>query len=421
MPGWHDATADLQAQGKVKMVGVLEEQHPERALLFHQWKHMEWPLLVDSLNLLEVPFVPITLLVDETGHARRAPRLRSGEEIRKTVLAFLEEGSDPDAPASTSEPADGLPVRTASAPARPVPGDAASLRQYGRRLFSSRGEAGLDDAIAAYEQALDEAPEDPGGWGHFRLGVLRRARYDSPHRQEGDFQAAVDRWQAALDRDPNNYIFRRRIQQYGPRLDKPYPFYDWVTTAQQEIRARGEEPMELELLPGGAEIAEPASADSPSTVATAPAQPDPEGRIQHDPGKLVQVETTVVRGTAERGGDPSASPLQVHLAFRPNEGLKVHWNNEAEGLTVWLDPVPGVEVEPRRLTVPNPTETLSVETRRLDFEVVAGEVQGRSVELPGYALYYVCEDVDGTCLYRRQDLQVRVRLGWEAGEGGQSK
>jgi len=34
------------------MVGILEEQNPDRARLFMQWKQMGWPLLVDSYNLL---------------------------------------------------------------------------------------------------------------------------------------------------------------------------------------------------------------------------------------------------------------------------------------------------------------------------------------------------------------------------------
>ena len=31
------------------------------------------------------------------------------------------------------------------------------------------------------------------------------------------------------------------------------------------------------------------------------------------------------------------------------------------------------------------------------------------ITIPGYALYYVCEDVNGICMYRRQDLEVEVR------------
>lgn len=59
----------------------------------------------------------------------------------------------------------------------------------------------------------------------------------------------------ALDLVP--YIFRRRIQQYGPRLDKPYPFYDWVSEARAAVLARGETPVEPRVEPGGAELAAP--------------------------------------------------------------------------------------------------------------------------------------------------------------------
>jgi len=398
------------------MLGVIEEQHPERARLFLQWKQMGWPLLVDSLNLLEVPVVPITLLVDEQGRARRAPRLRNPEAIEKAVRGVLaeepsEEGSvEEGEPVRSGREPDALPQRAVAVPLRPEGDDAAAWRDYGRRLFLTRGPAGLDDAIASYEKALELEAEDPGGWAHFRLGVLYRARYDSSGRREGDFQTAVDLWQAALDRDPNNYIFRRRIQQYGPRLDKPYPFYDWVETARSEVRARGVEPVELAVLPGGAELADPAERGG-AKAATPPAQPDPKGRILRDPGELVTVEATVVPDTARPEG-----PRQIHLAFRPVEPRKVHWNNEAEGLTVWLDAADGARVTPHRTMVPNPPETLSRETRRLDFEVQSSEPARGSersgdeaLTLSGYALYYVCEDIDGTCLYRRQDLTVEVR------------
>ena len=33
---------------------------------------------------------------------------------------------------------------------------------------------------------------------------------------------------------------------------------------------------------------------------------------------------------------------------------------------------------------------------------------GRTVEVPGYTLYYVCQEADGVCLFRRQDFVVPV-------------
>ena len=93
----------------------------------------------------------------------------------------------------------------------------------------------MTEAIKAYLKVLEKEPEQ--GLTHFHLGVAYRKRYDSDHRQPEDFQMAVEHWGKALDIDPNQYIWRRRIQQYGPRLDKPYSFYDWVGEARREIMA----------------------------------------------------------------------------------------------------------------------------------------------------------------------------------------
>ena len=75
----------------------------------------------------------------------------------------------------------------------------------------------------------------------FRLGVAQRFQFDSSGgARTEDFQQAAEAWTRALASNPNQYIWRRRIQQYGPGLDKPYPFYDWVTQARDAIEARGE-------------------------------------------------------------------------------------------------------------------------------------------------------------------------------------
>ena len=79
MPVWHEATKKLQAEGKVKMLGIIQEQHPDRCRLFMQWKQMDWPVMVDSLNLLGVEVVPITLAIDEAGVIRE--KLRDPSEI----------------------------------------------------------------------------------------------------------------------------------------------------------------------------------------------------------------------------------------------------------------------------------------------------------------------------------------------------
>lgn len=57
MPGWHAATEELQQAGRLSLAGVVEEQHPDRARLFMQWKRLDWPVVVDSLDLLGVSVV----------------------------------------------------------------------------------------------------------------------------------------------------------------------------------------------------------------------------------------------------------------------------------------------------------------------------------------------------------------------------
>ena len=56
------------------MVGIIQEQHPDRAALFMQWKEMGWPIMVDSYNLLKAPYVPISLAIDEQGVVQQALR-----------------------------------------------------------------------------------------------------------------------------------------------------------------------------------------------------------------------------------------------------------------------------------------------------------------------------------------------------------
>ena len=95
VPGWHAATEALQREGKLQMVGIIQEQHPDRARLFMQWKQMGWPVLVDSLDLLDVEVVPLTLALDEHGIIRHARlRLSDAGSIEKEFTDRRYEGSE---------------------------------------------------------------------------------------------------------------------------------------------------------------------------------------------------------------------------------------------------------------------------------------------------------------------------------------
>ena len=349
--------------------------------------------MVDSLNLLGVTGVPITLLIDEYGIIRA---IRPNDEDLSQFLSqdFGSRESVTFRSVATDEATLLDELETSAAG-----GNADEVRAYADALFLWRHPDGVSQAIDYYRKALELDPVS--GRTHFRLGVALRRRYDSESRQQGDFLQAVKHWESALDTDPNQYIWRRRIQQYGPRLDKPYSFYDWVLTAREEIAVRGENPIALSVEPGGAEFARP-DADSRG-VGTDVKEPDPGTRIRRDIEGMIQVETIPVPNTS--GGE---SCFRAHMIFYPALEKKVHWNNEADDMEIWVSPPEGWSVDKQYLVFQVPSAAVSDEVRRIEFEL-RGPVgfSGRE-SIPSYALYYVCEDEDGICLYRRQDILMEV-------------
>ena len=177
-----------------------------------------------------------------------------------------------------------------------------------------------------------------------------------------------------------------------------------VERARRELATRGETPRAIRVEPGGAEIAHPS--DDFTARDGALSSPDPEGRVHRDPGEMVSVEATVVPPAIRAGGI-----ARVHLMLRPNTDALAHWNNEAEDLVFWPEPSAGWHVEDRALRVPRPPAAVSQESRVVEFEIRAPQdaSPGRHA-IEGYALYYVCEDVNGACLYRRQDVSVPITI-----------
>ena len=366
-----------------------------------QWQQMDWPVMIDPLNLLELKGIPIVTAIDEHGTAHQVT-------LKDFEAEFMQRTFPP--PAAPAAPKAAERPDIAALEARAANGDAAAWGALGAALYLWGGIGRIDDAIEAFRRAAALEP-DEGRW-HFRLGVCLRRRYDSDYLQTSDFQEAVAEWGEALALDPNQYIWRRRIQQYGPRLDKPYPFYDWVHAARDAVRARGETPVALDIEPAGAEFAEPLE----ELVADrdAAANPDPQGRIWRDDEQLVRVEAVSVPAVIAPGGS-----ARIHLVFRPDSERKVHWNNEVDDLVLWIEAPPGWEIERPLYRIENPPEPVSGETRRLDFELKCGAltVPGEAT-LTAYALYYVCEDVDGTCLYRRRDIDIPLRIATDLVEAG---
>lgn len=388
MPGWHKATNELQKAGKIKTLGIVEEQHPDRARLFMQWKQMDWPILVDPLNLIDVEGVPITLFIDESGIIRYInPTLERADEL-------LEKFLDEKPSKNHIEEINKRRLNTEQ--------DFRSDKPQLPIEIDDQDSVQLAMAIKDYGNALQADPEN--GRLHFRLGVLYRKRYDSQGKQTSDFQMAIKHWEKALDINPNQYIWRRRIQQYGPRLDKPYPFYDWVPVARAEIIERGQIPVTLLTEPEGAEFTKPIKYfENEKPVVS---EPDPEGKISRDIENFIKMEYVVIPSTDKR-----TNSFRVHINFIPNKTIKAHWNNEVQGMIFWINPPPEWEVDNHYIQQNNPEKAVSNERRSIEFEVKGKEpTVPQKVLISSYALYYVCEDVNGTCLYRRQDIPIELNI-----------
>ena len=96
MPVWHDVTKEARASDLITIVGITQEQHPDRCRLFAQWQGLDWPILWDPFNLTESSAVPIVLVVDEFGRIQERPNPRDFED--GFLYADFEEEDHPQPP-----------------------------------------------------------------------------------------------------------------------------------------------------------------------------------------------------------------------------------------------------------------------------------------------------------------------------------
>lgn len=356
MPGWHARTRELVKAGKLQTLGIVQEQHPERAALYMQWQQMDWPVLADPFNLLGVKVVPITYLVDGSGI------IRFKNPSQNDLKNFLE-------------------------------------TQYPRTMVQEL-ECRFDDSLEARKKQVEANPEDP--IANFRYGVAMRRRFDSGERKPKDFLLAIEAWEKALRLQPDQYIWRRRIQQYGPRLDKPYSFYDWVNKAREETEKRGEEPLPLKTEPKGSEFAYPERAGKAG--GDVPKHPDPEGKVPADSTKMVGVSVVVVPSTKGDGG-----AARVHFGFRPNREKLVHWTNDAGNVSFHLEP--GAEVSVHDMNGPGPVPAIAASNERRSVELEIRPKAGGKLpkEIKGAVYYYVCEGAEGVCRYLRHPVTISIQ------------
>ena len=398
MPAWDTKTKEWVRQGKLVVLGITQEQHAERCRLWAQWCQLGWPILHDPINVIQVTGVPVEVAIDEHGIVRSLrPNLDTlDREFLDRTFASAD-ATPPVGPKEAARP-DLAALRHLAEPG----GSYQAWRDLGDALVLWAEPGSLDQAIHAYTQALHLKSND--GDTHFRLGVCYRMRSESQGSVPGDFQTAVDHWTMARALQPNQYIWRRRIEQYGPQLTKPYPFYDWVPTASREIRARGEQPVELKVWPTGSEMAAPVRKWEAGPGDEKP--PDPEGRIDRDTQDLVLAEVTVVPSSVKPG-----EAVRVHLTLRPNEAREARWSDEGEPVRVWMNLPTGWRAQQQLLIVP-PTEGPDrSRPQRVECDIGTATDANGALRLIATGLYHVHVSTDGTSRFLRQDIPLTVTVG----------
>lgn len=390
MPGWYEKTKADRDAGSINIVGLIQEQHPDRCKLFMQWKQLDFPVLVDSFNLFDCTAVPLLYGLYENGQYWGT--IRNAKDYQAFLAADVE---------SAPRQIPGLVFCGNAIPPE------ISIREEILQFVTDETKKD-SNRFAAVIEILSSQLKNPKSvfvaapkikaW----RGVVYRMRHDSPHRKPGDFAAAVADWQALVTDDPTQYIWRRRIEQFGPRMAKPYPFYNWVETARRDIRERGETPAPLQTEPDGAELATPARQFTATTNKTPPAN---AAQIPTDDGQFT-IDVAVVPPRVRAG-----QTARVHLSLTPKQGGTMKWSNEADPPAVWLSLAEGWQASALPLILaPSPTaakSATSAEQRSCEFEIRVPEKSGAGEkQISGYAFANLCATETAVCSYRRISVPI---------------
>ena len=400
------------------MLGVIQEQHAQRCRLFQQWKQLDFPVVQDRINSNGIAVVPVYVGIDEQGVIRKIPR-----DPRKLESEFVDvdfSGRETEGTAAANR----IPLETAAVENWRTKNVDSAANQLGLAdaLITWDGSRDAlieaikiyqkwDEALASGKQAVEPmassgvaATELFRGQLRFRMGVANRMLFEvGGQTQAKHFVNSIANWEQALAHNPNQYIYRRRIQQYGPRLKKPYSFYDWVAEAREEIQARDEDPVQLLVEPNGAELADRARA---LVVEKQAANPDPDAKILTDDGSMVKVHTVVVP-TEPKPGDVVA----VHVNFQTVGAAK--WNHETEPLKLWVE-ADATDPAPPKLSanlVHDLTPYTSAESQQpvsISFELEVPGDATEAIQLDGFALFNICDSQTGQCLFRRRDVAIEI-------------
>ncbi|MEK7996852.1 MAG: hypothetical protein AAB403_23860, partial [Planctomycetota bacterium] len=100
MPAWNTKLRKYIQEGRLVVIGIAQEQHPDRSRLFAQWHRLEWPILCDPINVMQVRGVPIEVAIDEQGIVR---------SLRPKAEAFEDEFLNKSFAADGAKRVEGVP------------------------------------------------------------------------------------------------------------------------------------------------------------------------------------------------------------------------------------------------------------------------------------------------------------------------
>ncbi|MFH1416737.1 MAG: TlpA disulfide reductase family protein [Planctomycetota bacterium] len=396
MPRWHEKMKPFVDTGKLVVIGVAQEQHADRCRLFAQWHGIDWPILHDALNLTGVEKVPTLVAIDEHGLVRNTQ-----PDADSIVAEFITKTYDAPKVAPFIGP-DKLPDPRATRRYAGEARRAEEWREHGNALILAGKPAQIDEAIdKAYPQVIGREPGDADSL--FRLGVAHMIRHESPQRRPDDFQSAIDAWRKAHGLRSRNEVFHRRIQQYGPCVDKPFAFYGWVATARKAIVDRGDESVALQSWPCEIERAKPAKKFKYDKKQRGPSLDEHE-KANEDRDGLVGLSYVAVPGTEQE----HKRIVQELMVLRPDAARGIEWAESADPPRLWLEKPKTGRVSKLFVECAKAPGDSSENDRVLTFAVRLPSKKGKSLTVRGTLVYSVRQGGEGAPQTLSRDVKIKI-------------
>jgi|CXWL01.1.fsa_nt_gi peroxiredoxin len=256
LPEWNEKTKALIAADKLVVIGVSQEQSPERSRLLLQWLKIDWPVLHDPLNTHEVRKLPTVIAIDEHGYVQDPHAKIETFESKFVNQTYPKPGK----PAYYERDVLQDPRVT-----RRIVEDtnaAEDWNRHGTSIILSWRPALLPEGVESFTKLTGKEPKS--AVAYFRLGVAHLFRRASEFAQGDDLEGAQKALKKAAALSSSNEVFAQRLLVASGKDTGE----KWIKLARKEIKARGEKPVALPK--GNKPSATSAPTKKPKTSKSAP-------------------------------------------------------------------------------------------------------------------------------------------------------